>query len=711
VNSALPITIASSSVAGGEAFGSFANPLVNGNSQFAALYTLQLSTNDTPQESPTETIAENEPLLNFSMPAQAQMPASKAGGKKQLPDANLPNTAQISAGTLGVAVALVPTIATQIVRTSSLESAESEAKAASEIGPAPGTANGFNNSISGVEPSTSSPTPTSRTISPVDSVVSQAITRSSSSGAGKIVNSQNDSSQNSAATVPGMIRSAGTPLASGSFEQSRAQSVDDPTMQVEAQAGIQSTVLINGSGQIASVPETIGLPKASAELFLSQPATACIPRLSPGPAVSAQSNFSESQLNNPASSARTESLPGQLSASQFSVSTEATPANEETQSDCDSGDANETQLAVDVFSEPASETPSLSEAAQNKPQQSASAAKTASASSSTSPTLATVKIPEVIIAGASSVENLSNPASSTSANELASDLPIAKVSTPALRANSPGGIQISSTPNSTENKDVSADSNAVKAANSAGQISDKTTSSQPPQTAPAKAAPGKADSDSGNSSASPTPNTNTTAAAPPTPAPIATASATAVVARPDGNPQTSPTTLPSGADNSRNLSAGQASIPAPTDSPTLHTGPVQMAQIVNQAAQSEMRVELNTSAFGSVEVRTTVRANDVGVLIGSEKGDLRSLLANELPGIASNLQQQNLRLNQVNFHQGFASGNQMSSGGGGSQSRSFAARTGGTTAPVPMDINSAESGEAMETYVPQNTSGKLSILA
>ena len=69
-----------------------------------------------------------------------------------------------------------------------------------------------------------------------------------------------------------------------------------------------------------------------------------------------------------------------------------------------------------------------------------------------------------------------------------------------------------------------------------------------------------------------------------------------------------------------------------------------MAQIVSKAAQSEMRIEFNTAAFGSVEVRTIVHANDVGVLIGSERGDLRSLLANELPGIAHNLQQQDLRL-------------------------------------------------------------------
>jgi flagellar hook-length control protein FliK len=99
-------------------------------------------------------------------------------------------------------------------------------------------------------------------------------------------------------------------------------------------------------------------------------------------------------------------------------------------------------------------------------------------------------------------------------------------------------------------------------------------------------------------------------------------------------------------------------------------GAVQAAQLINRAGQSEMRVGLNTSAFGSVEVRTTVRTSDVGLVIGSEKGDLRTLLANDMPAITNALQQQNLRLNSVNFMQGFAFSNN-ASGGGGSEQRSF----------------------------------------
>jgi len=109
--------------------------------------------------------------------------------------------------------------------------------------------------------------------------------------------------------------------------------------------------------------------------------------------------------------------------------------------------------------------------------------------------------------------------------------------------------------------------------------------------------------------------------------------------------------------------------------PVNAANPVHLAQMVSKAAQSEMRIGLTMPAFGSVEVRTVIHASDVGVLIGSEKGDLHSLLANDIPGITHALQQQNLRLTQVSFQQqGFAFSSDSSSGGQ-SQPRWFAPKT------------------------------------
>jgi len=153
-----------------------------------------------------------------------------------------------------------------------------------------------------------------------------------------------------------------------------------------------------------------------------------------------------------------------------------------------------------------------------------------------------------------------------------------------------------------------------------------------------------------------------------------------------------------------------SNLPSPAELPVPSSpGPVQMAQMVNKAAQSEMRIGMNTAAFGNVEVHTVVHANEVGVQIGSEKGDLRSLLANDLSSLASTLQQQNLRLNQVNFHQqGFAFSNQMSSGGD-SQARSFASRPLDTRA-FSGERSGAEPGESAQP-LPTAPAGGLSVLA
>jgi hypothetical protein len=78
---------------------------------------------------------------------------------------------------------------------------------------------------------------------------------------------------------------------------------------------------------------------------------------------------------------------------------------------------------------------------------------------------------------------------------------------------------------------------------------------------------------------------------------------------------------------------------------------------------------LNTSAFGAVDVHTVVHASEVGLTVGSEKGDLHSLLSNELPTIANSLQQQSMRLTQVSFHQGSGLSGNSSSGGGSQQQR------------------------------------------
>ena len=183
--------------------------------------------------------------------------------------------------------------------------------------------------------------------------------------------------------------------------------------------------------------------------------------------------------------------------------------------------------------------------------------------------------------------------------------------------------------------------------------------------------------------------------------------ATGAVAQAAVSPETlTKTGLPS--TNTTNVASPPSSFSAEMPA-TPPASPVQMAQMVSQATQSEMRIGMSTTAFGSVEVRTVVHANEVGLVIGSEKGDLRALLANEIPAIASTLQLQNLRLNSVSYMQGFAFSNNSPGGGGDSQPRSFTPNRSQSYSPVEGLAEDTVESKPMASWA--RGSGSLSILA
>jgi hypothetical protein len=85
-------------------------------------------------------------------------------------------------------------------------------------------------------------------------------------------------------------------------------------------------------------------------------------------------------------------------------------------------------------------------------------------------------------------------------------------------------------------------------------------------------------------------------------------------------------------------------------------GPIQAARLLERLGHSEMHIGLRTLAFGSVEVHTAIHGGQVGLAVGSEKGDLRGWLAAEVPAIESTLRQHDLRLDNVRFvHSGLTS--------------------------------------------------------
>jgi len=104
--------------------------------------------------------------------------------------------------------------------------------------------------------------------------------------------------------------------------------------------------------------------------------------------------------------------------------------------------------------------------------------------------------------------------------------------------------------------------------------------------------------------------------------------------------------------------------------PTPAVGTVEVARLIAGAAQSEMHIGLRTQAFGTVDVHTVVRDSQVGVTVGSERGDLRTLLGPEVSGLQSAFRQQDLRFDNIRFLETNSGTTAGFSGGADSQSRS-----------------------------------------
>ena len=100
------------------------------------------------------------------------------------------------------------------------------------------------------------------------------------------------------------------------------------------------------------------------------------------------------------------------------------------------------------------------------------------------------------------------------------------------------------------------------------------------------------------------------------------------------------------------------------------SGNVQVAHIADKAGQSEMHIGMRIPLFGSVEVHTSVHQNQVGVVVGSEHGDLKTFLNAEIPMLRENLNQQDLQFSNVRFLEtGNHSGNFLTDSGAHSGSQ------------------------------------------
>ncbi len=143
-----------------------------------------------------------------------------------------------------------------------------------------------------------------------------------------------------------------------------------------------------------------------------------------------------------------------------------------------------------------------------------------------------------------------------------------------------------------------------------------------------------------------------------------------------------------------------AALASAAASPLAQTGTVQGARLMQGLGQSEMHIDLNTRAFGNVEVHTLVRDSQVGLSIGSEHGDLRSWLMPEVAGLQAILKRQDLQFDNMTFL-----GSNLANPGGGDGSAAGHSSRHLPVMRVLTEEPNSEAGLVQEAIVTPNLRG------
>jgi trimeric autotransporter adhesin len=144
----------------------------------------------------------------------------------------------------------------------------------------------------------------------------------------------------------------------------------------------------------------------------------------------------------------------------------------------------------------------------------------------------------------------------------------------------------------------------------------------------------------------------------------------------------------------------------------------QVGRVVNTATLNalqngtEMRVQLRTDAFGSMDIRATLEGGKVGAAIGVESAEAHSALLGQLPALQQSLSERQVQLDQISVvssHEqsvtdfGTGAGKQ---NGDPTASGGYRQQTGG-----PGRVSETASASASEAWQPEVSRGRLSVRA
>jgi hypothetical protein len=150
------------------------------------------------------------------------------------------------------------------------------------------------------------------------------------------------------------------------------------------------------------------------------------------------------------------------------------------------------------------------------------------------------------------------------------------------------------------------------------------------------------------------------------------------------------------------------SLPAPN--PPGNSPVVSSAQILDKPGQTEIRIEMQGTSLGSVELRAHIAGDQIGASISVEHHDTQVLLASELPALHSALNEKNLRVDIQSVSQGSFSS--MGGGyGGDSGQRSYSQSNSKLTYSGQPETTMTFLDAPAEPAGSNGTSARLSVLA
>jgi len=102
----------------------------------------------------------------------------------------------------------------------------------------------------------------------------------------------------------------------------------------------------------------------------------------------------------------------------------------------------------------------------------------------------------------------------------------------------------------------------------------------------------------------------------------------------------------------RAQTGSEAVASAPAETAQAAPGVIQSARVLERMGQSEMRLGLNSSYFGSIELHTSVNQDRVGASIATGHSELRAAMLAEIPLLERAIAQHHLTLDNLNMDSG-----------------------------------------------------------